>query len=118
MDILEHNYLHDYVQQTVHSHYIHDVDPKNTAGKFVYPKYNPGQYNIYGLDILENNLVFYTNGVETMRYENLHLADETAMKQWPFTSQYYLILSTGLVGEKKLGEPSYMHVDWVRVTKL
>ncbi len=119
IDILEHSYLHDYIQQTVHSHYIDVVDPNNKyAGKAVYKGYNPGQYNIYGLDILENSLVFYTNGEKTMTYENMHLADEAEMKQWPFTSDYYIILSASPVGAKNLTAPSYMHVDWVRVTKL
>ena len=119
IDILEHNYLHDYIQQTVHSHYIDVVDPNNKyAGKPVYKGYNVGQYNIYGLDILENSLVFYTNGEQTMTYENLHLANEAEIKQWPFTADYYIILSTSPVGAKNLNAPSYMYVDWVRVTKL
>lgn len=119
IDILEHSYLHDYIQQTVHSHYIDVVDPNNKyAGKPVYKGYNPGQYNIYGLDLLENSLVFYTNGEKTMTYENMHLDNESEMKQWPFTSDYYIILSTSPVGAKNLNAPSYMYVDWVRVTKL
>ena len=53
-----------------------------------------------------------------MTYENMHLDNEAEMKQWPFTSDYYIILSTSPVGSKNLNAPSYMYVDWVRVTKL
>lgn len=119
IDIMEHSYLHDYVQQTVHSHYIDVVDPNNRySGKAAYHAYNPGQYNIYGLDILENSIVFYTNGEKTMTYENMRLENESDMKQWPFVSDYYIILSASPMGAKNLTAPSYMYVDWVRVTKL
>lgn len=119
IDILEHSYLHSYVQQTVHSHYIDVVDPTNNyAGKPIFVGYNPGQYNIYGLDILENSLVFYVNGEKTMTYENMHLDNESELRQWPFSSAYYIILSVSPVGAKNLLEPSYAYIDYVRVTKL
>lgn len=118
IDILEHNYLHDYIQQTLHSHYIDVVDKNNKyAGKAVYHNYNPEQYNIYGADILENSITLYTNGEKTMTYENLHLDNEAEMMQWPFTSNFYIILSTSPVGAKNIVSPSYMYVDWIRVTE-
>ncbi len=120
IDIMEHSYLHDYVQQTVHTHYIDRAPGNNYMGKPVYYGYNQDRYNIYGLDILENEIVFYVNGIKTGTYSNMKLADEAVQKQWPFRAPYYVILSISPNGEKRLepGQASYMYIDWVKAVKL
>ena len=120
VDIMEHSYLHDYVQQTIHSHYI-DIYLDTPAGKAAYAGYNRDAFNVYAVDMTDEEIVFYTNDQETMRYSNLHLADEATLMQWPFRGQFYLILSVGPAGSSEIQDadvPSRMEVDWVRVTRL
>lgn len=119
IDIMEHAYNHDYIQQTIHSYYIDVYDPSNNyAGKPKYSGFNIGQYNIYEVDVLENSIVFYVNGVRTMEYENMHLQDEPLLMQWPFQTNYYVILGHHPQKSQNIDGETAMLVDWVRVTKL
>ena len=120
IDILEHSYAHSYVQQTLHSYYIDIYDPTNNyAGKPVYKSYTVDQYNIYTVDFLENNITFYVNGVATMTYENMHLQDEALLMQWPFNTEFYIILDHHPTkNQYNITGETTMLVDWVRVTKL
>ena len=120
IDIMEHSYLNDYVQQTLHSHYI-DIHQETPSGKAAYAGYNKGTFNVYSADLTDEEIVFYTNDKETMRYANQHLPNESELMQWPFRGQYYLILSIGAAGRSEVQDadiPSFMEVDWVRVTRL
>ena len=120
IDIMEHSYLNDYVQQTLHSHYI-DIHQETPSGKAAYADYNKGTFNVYSADLTDEEIVFYTNDKETMRYANQHLPNESELMQWPFRGQYYLILSIGAAGRSEVQDadiPSFMEVDWVRVTRL
>ena len=119
IDILEHTYCNPYIQQTLHSYYIDIYDPTNNyAGKRDYSDYNIDQYNIYEVDVLENSITFYVNGVQTMTYENMHLQDEALLKQWPFATKYYIILDHHPWKSQNIDGVTTMLVDWVRVTKL
>lgn len=120
IDIMEHSYLNDYVQQTLHSHYI-DIYQETPSGKAAYADYNKGTFNVYSADLTDEEIVFYTNDKETMRYANQHFPNESELMQWPFRGQYYLILSIGAAGRSEVQDadiPSFMEVDWVRVTRL
>lgn len=120
IDIMEHSFLHDYVQQTLHSYYI-DIYNDTPAGKPAYADYNKEGFNVYAVDLTDEEIIFYTNDRETMRYANLHLPNESELMQWPFSGQYYLILSVGPAGSSEIQDadvPSRMEVDWVRVTRL
>ena len=120
IDIMEHSYLNDYVQQTLHSHYI-DIHQETPSGKAAYAGYNKGTFNVYSADLTDEEIVFYTNDKETMRYANQHLPNESELMQWPFRGQYYLILSIGAAGRSEVQDadiPSFMEIDWVRVTRL
>ena len=120
IDIMEHSYLNDYVQQTLHSHYI-DIYQETPSGKAAYAGYNKGTFNVYSADLTDEEIVFYTNDKETMRYANQHFPNESELMQWPFRGQYYLILSIGAAGRSEVQDtdiPSFMEVDWVRVTRL
>ncbi len=120
VDIMEHGYLNDYVQQTLHSHYI-DIHMGKPSGEAAYAGYNKETFNVYSVDLTDEEIVFYTNDKETMRYANRHLPNESELMQWPFRGQYYLILSIGAAGSSEVQEadvPSFMEVDWVRVTRL
>mgnify|MGYP003102371843 FL=1 len=64
------------------------------------------------------------NGATTLVYPNLHLADESVKKQWPFDTSFYLILNYALGGagtwpgtitDSEL--PAKMEIDWVKVSQ-
>lgn len=128
IDIMEHVRQEANIHQTVHTNYTYVLnikDPANTKPTVC----NYGDYNIYGVEWNENELIFSVNGQTTFTYPNLKLADEAEKMQWPFTkdASFYLILNMGLGGDKegswagpidddKL--PAIMEIDWVRVSKL
>ena len=80
IDIMEHSYLNDYVQQTLHSHYI-DIYQETPSGKAAYADYNKGTFNVYSADLTDEEIVFYTNDKETMRYANQHFPNESELVQ-------------------------------------
>ena len=124
VDIMEYLNHDEIVYQTVHSNYTYDLkitDPSNTVS----PTFNIGAFNTYGVDLTEEYVIFHVNGVETLRYPNLHLENEAEMMQWPFDADFYLILNVALGGEGTWPGvitdselPACMEVDWVRVTEL
>lgn len=126
IDIMEHSYGHDYVQHTLHSHYIdtytgHNTDHVDLEYSGWDTGYNAGQYNVYSVEITDDEIVMYCNEVERLRYANMKLDNEADLKQWPFSGGYYLILSVGPAGRNEISDddvPSYMEVDWVRVSRL
>ena len=126
IDIMEHSYLHDYVQHTLHSHYIdvytgHNTDHVDLEYSGWDTGYNAGQYNVYSVEVTDDEIVMYCNEVERLRYANMKLDNEADLKQWPFSGGYYLILSVGPAGRNEISDddvPSYMEVDWVRVSRL
>lgn len=124
IDIMEQLNHDGIVYQTIHSHY------KNTLG-FQKPvptktvSYNKGQFNVYGVEWRPESLTFKVNGVTTLVYPNLRLADESTKKQWPFDAPFYLILNYALGGvgtwpgsitDSQL--PAKMEIDWVKITKI
>ena len=124
VDIMEQISNETVVYQTVHTHYTYDLgikDPVTTAT----PSYNVGEFNTYAVDMTPEELIFYVNGQEQLRYPNLHLENEAEMKQWPFDGDFYLILNVALGGEgtwpgaiEDSELPARMEVDWVRVSEL
>lgn len=127
IDIMEHNWGNDYVQQTLHSHYI-DVYSGHSSGARSYAGFNQGQFNVYRVDMTSEEITFYTNDVPangetgySYPYRNLHLENEEELMQWPFDGQFYLILSVGPAGQNEIEYDalySKMEVDWVRITRL
>ena len=129
IDIMEHSYLHDYVQHTLHSYYIDIYTGQNTDHlDREYSGYNAGEYNTYTADVTDEAVIIYgANGCNDMNpdirinYKNLHFENEAELKQWPFSGGFHIILSAGPAGTGEIADedcPSYMEVDWVRVTKL
>ena len=127
IDIMEHIKQEANIHQTVHTNYTYVLnikDPANSKPTVC----NYGDYNVYGFEWNENELIFSVNGQTTFTYPNLRLADEGDKKQWPFTkdSSFYLILNMGLGGKSDSWAgliddnnlPAIMEIDWVRVFKL
>jgi len=126
IDIMEHIKQEKNVWQTLHTHYANTLGYISPA-KTTSPSCNIEEYNVYGCEWTSEYIKFYLNGEETLTYPNLHLENESEMKQWPFGdgSEFYLILNMGLgdpgtwagaIDDTNL--PAVMEVDWIRVKKL
>ena len=136
IDIMEHSYQHEYVQHTLHSHYIDVYTGKNTYGEDLHYSnategdYKIGEYNVYSADITDDAVIIYAPNrspsmpaepLAKINYENKRLDNEAELMQWPFSGGFHIILSVGPAGASAINPddcPSYMFVDWVRVTKL
>lgn len=126
IDIMEHVKQEDCIYQTVHSNYTFHLgikDPINTTN--VTCDYE--NYNLYSMEWNADEIIFYVNGVETLRYPNLRLPNESEVMQWPFSekSAFYLILNmslgdtgtwAGAVDDADL--PAIMEVDYVKVSRV
>lgn len=116
IDLMERLNHDSIVYQTVHSHYTYDLGIKD------YPVHGgtapivPDGYNVYGVDIWPDSLVFYVNGVRTFCYPKIRTDEEG---QFPFDVSQYLLIDMQLggqwVGPVDAGDlPAEMQVDWVR----
>ncbi len=119
----------DMVYQTIHSFYINNE--KGTTGisnpKNVH-QFDITQYHVYAAERTDEAVIFYLDGKETWRYNNLHQPKEKM--QFPFADYpYNIILNYSLGGElngqltwagKIVDEdlPGEMWIDWVRVLPL
>ena len=118
IDIVERLNGDAFVYQTVHSGWTfvkkHVKDPPHHGTPA--PIRN-GDWNVYGLEVREDALVWYVNGAETFRYPKTDCGDPD---QWPFGKPFYFLLDMQL-GGKWVGEvdrstlPVKMYVDWIRV---
>lgn len=124
IDIMEHVKQETKIHQTLHSNYTFNLkitNPKNTVAM----PCNVEEYHLYGLKWTDDEIIFYLDGIETLRYPNLRLPNEAEVMQWPFgyESAFYLILNMSLsngdntwVGPiDDLGLPAIMEVDYVKV---
>lgn len=122
IDIMEHIRQEPHIHQTIHTHYRNTLGYETNTTAQTTCDYT--DYVVYGLEWTSEYLSFLVDGVETFRYENMHLPDEAEMKQWPYgeDSAFYLILNMGLgdsdtwagpVDDSRL--PAVMEVDWIRV---
>ena len=117
IDIMEHFRDNPYINHTVHSHYTYNLGRRNRPSQVAYPKYNEGEYNIYGMERFQDSLVFFLNGKRTFNYPRYHNGDDG---QFPFSQHdFYLILDAQLgrdrspyIDTAKL--PVELRVDYVR----
>ena len=116
IDIMERLNHDTIVYQTVHSHYPHtlgmgDVPPHGATAPI-----RPDDYNVYGVELGPDSLVFSVNGRRSFAYPRIETDREG---QYPFDKPYYLLVDMQLggtwVGEIDPAEvPVEMEVDWVR----
>lgn len=119
IDIVERLNDDPFVYQTAHSAWTvvkkHTKDPPQ-QGKADIRK---GEWNVYGFEITETNLVWSINGKETFHYPKTDCGDPS---QWPFDKPFFFILDMQL-GGSWVGEvdestlPVRMYIDWIRVYK-
>ncbi len=125
IDIMEHILRESYVYQTIHSGYTINDAISGKPDSYVHPAVDVTDYNVYRVDKTKDALVFYINDVETLYYRNLYLSNESEVMQWPFDTEFYMIINYALGGEGLwAGEvddddlPGEMLIDWVKVTSL
>lgn len=118
IDIMERVNHDNFVYQTVHSHYTYNLGKKYPAQAHTYA-INTDDYNIYGVDIYPDRLIFSVNHEHNFTYPRI---EDQEQSQFPFYQSYYLLIDmqlgglwTGEIDKSEL--PAEMWVDWVRYYK-
>ena len=117
IDIMERLNGDSIAYQTVHSKYTfllkHSDYPRNGGQGPI----DPDDFNVYGVDILEDSVSFSLNGKHTFSYPRIE--NEAENGQYPFMIPQFLLLDMQLGGEwvGKVNPddlPVEMEIDWVR----
>ena len=116
IDLMERLNYDSIVYQTVHSHYTYDLGIKDYPAHGGIAPIDPDDYNVYGVDIWPDSLVFHVNGVRTFCYPKIRTDEEG---QFPFDVPQYLLIDMQLggqwVGPVVAGDlPVELQVDWVK----
>lgn len=119
IDIMEHLNSDTLVYQTVHTHYTHTLGIKDNPKSGYTAPINPNDYNVYGVELHRDSLVFSVNRQRVFAYPRIE-TDQTG--QYPFDKPFYLLIDMQLGGEwvgKVNPEelPVKMEIDWVRFYK-
>ncbi len=115
IDIMERLNSDTFAYQTTHSYYTYTLKQKEPKQGTTAP-IRKDEYNIYGVELHADSLVFNINGKRTMSYPRI----ETDLEgQFPFDRPFYLLLDMQLggswVGEVDANDlPVEMYIDWVR----
>jgi beta-glucanase (GH16 family) len=115
IDIMERLNSDDIAYQTVHSYYTITLQ-KNEPKKGTTAPIRKDDFNVYGVELYADSLVFSINGNRTMSYPRI----ETDLEgQFPFDRAFYLMLDMQLggswVGRVEANDlPVEMFIDWVR----
>lgn len=123
IDIMEHLNHDSFIYQTVHSHYTHVLGNKTDPPHSVKVPADVGKYNIYGVEILPDKIVFSVNGSPAMTYPRLSPDGLPSESQYPFGTPFYILLDMQIggpwAGPPDASElPVEMHVDWIKVYTL
>lgn len=116
IDIMERLNGDSIAYQTVHSHYTYTLGFRDNPKQGGIGTIVPDDYNVYGVDLYPDSLVFFINGTRTFAYPRIETDQEG---QFPFNQPYYLLLDMQL-GGSWVGEvapedlPVEMEIDWVR----
>jgi len=115
IDIMERLNGEEIAYQTVHSHYTIDLKQKEPKNGITAPIIKD-DYNVYGVALYPDSLVFSINGAHTFTYPRI----ETELEgQFPFDRSFYLMLDMQLggswIGRVEPNDlPVEMYIDWVR----
>ena len=117
LDIVEHLNFDPFVHMTLHSEYTNLVDKVNNPNSVQAP-FNEGEFNVYGVEVHQDRVVYLVNNKEVYSYPRLH---PEISNQFPFygNKQFYVILSAQLggtwVGPVTASHlPAGLYVDWVK----
>lgn len=116
IDILECMHRNSYVYQTVHTYYTDELKERQNPPYQAKADIRLGEYNVYTLEILPEELVFSVNGETSFRYPCLEDAPEG---QFPFGVESYLLIDMQLGASwmKPIDDstlPAWMDVDYVK----
>lgn len=117
LDIVEHLNFDPFVHMTLHSEYTNLVDKVNNPNSVQAP-FNAGEFNVYGVEVHEDRVVYLVNNQEVYSYPRLY---PEIPGQFPFygQKQFYVILSAQLGGQwvgpvTAAHLPAGLYVDWVK----
>lgn len=117
IDIMERLNNNHVVYQTVHSNYTVNLDRTKdplSSGQYLI---NRDDFNVYGVEIHPDKVVFFINGEPTLTYPKINGG---ADGQFPFHDKPWHMLIDMQLGGKWVGEvdpkdlPVEMEIDWVR----
>lgn len=116
------------VYQTVHTEYLR-LSTGQTGHTRLTNDFDAAEEHIYGAARTDEAVIFYIDGIETARYENLHLDGQEGALQFPFTLWDYDIILNYSLGGLFDGKPTWagpiddaqlparMYIDWVKVSR-
>lgn len=115
IDIMERLNFDKHVYQTVHTNYTYNLGIKDPVNSWT-SGFDLDNFNIYEVQIWENEVVFYINHEKTFSYPKVNGG---ANGQFPFYKEWYLIIDMQLggswVGSVNLDDlPVEMEIDWVK----
>lgn len=115
IDIMERLNFDSFVYQTVHTNYTYNLGIKNPMSSLT-SMINPNDFNVFEVQIWENEVIFYVNHNKTFSYPKVNGG---ADGQFPFYKEWYLIIDMQLggswVGSVNLSQlPAVMEIDWVK----
>jgi beta-glucanase (GH16 family) len=119
IDIMERLNSDPFIYQTVHTGWTFvKKQTKNPVYGAQKLPIRQDDWNIYGLEITDNELIWSINGKNTFRYPKL----ENNSEQWPFNRPFYFLMDMQLggawVGKVDVNSlPVNMYIDWIRVYK-
>lgn len=116
IDIMERLNFEDRAHQTVHSGYTLNLHQENNPPHSTTYPIDPNGWNVYGVDLYPDSVVFHINGHKTLTYPKVNRGRRG---QFPFFTEYYLMLDMQLggawVGRVDLDDlPVEMEIDWVK----
>lgn len=123
IDIMERLDKDDFVYQTLHSTYTQVLGFKKSPLSYVRAPFDADRYNVFGVEILPDRLVFSVNGKTTLTYPRLNSGEYQGKVQFPFGSPYYILMDMQ-IGGSWVGPadgrdlPVEMSVDWIKVYSL
>lgn len=120
IDIMERLNNDSVAYQTVHSHWTYDMGRDKDPQSSTISPINRDEFNVYGVDMYPDSVVFHINGERTACYPKIN---DGADGQFPFYIPQYLLIDMQLGGQW-VGEvdpadlPVEMEIDWVKYYQL
>ena len=119
IDIMEHLNYDKFVYQTIHTNYTYNLKQKENPISHGIAAIDQDEFNVYGVELLPEKIVFYVNGVETFTYPKVESLQGEL--QFPFGESPFYLLIDMQIGGSWVGQPnpedypSWMEVDWVKM---
>lgn len=116
IDIMERLNNNHVAYQTVHTYYTFNLGRKDNPQHGTVHAIDRDGWNVYGVDILPDSIVFHINGCPTLTYPKVNDGTDG---QFPFYIPQYLLIDMQLggswVGDVDAADlPVTMEIDWVK----